>query len=1157
MLVTNQNGLQFEVEVNDNKLTLPPDVKEVNDWGEKLVDGDIVVVIGDDVKKLPPEFPEWLRDVRVSNPTDSVTYIDDKGIVKEVKLEGQNVEIPNDAYRLLDWGQLEKNEYGNYPWHEFKLTSSLVSVPNYFPEYLKTIDNMFSDPYIKLFPEIINWDLSGITYSNKTFSNRDLIKEADIISKVRMPNNTSLSSVFENSKLNFNDVKDLVNWEELQYASRLFHKTQFGDKNDEITKLTMGELVTTDEMFSESNFNEDISNWRPVKANRVDGMFRNNTSFNQDLSGWEFPQIALKPTSFDEGASSWELPRPSFGLKIGKPLIVKQESGNLLEIYYNGESISLDEIDWEDPVVEVVDWGEPDESIELSDYFIVEMGASIEKVPDYLPKWITNISQMFSRSTSFNDPNITKWDFSHVTAADQAFLMARSFNQDLSHVRFELIPEKPYGFDDMTRDWEEKHKPKFGKDTGIELTLNSYSFSPKGNVITVDFTIGEEIPYGLVGKVIMPDGEIGGMFDLGQSGEVELYVPVGLSNGDEVKIVFPEDGSFHFTPSEFILTVSGLVSTIEIPSVTDIKVHEDYKTLTGRVEMDEIPEGLKFKLTDMITQGGSDKWYEVDKDGTLTIINDEYFYEGTSYSLECIDMGEDFITPSWEFISLDYLLKEPYPVPKLEGDVIVSDDGKEVTITTTGIFGAKLGVSISNVVGSNIGSKLIPYTPEPTEYVFEVGDPGLLPGEDYIIKAKDMSGKIKEVTIGEFTYTPEPQIPVINLELESYKLDPSGKSLTVKFSSDEDIPSGVEGVLIAPNLIPQNYFNLTTTEEIVLPIIADIKNGQFMTIDFSENEDVEVNPSEFKIEVSGLIEKIEVPYPTNLTVGSDYKTLTGKIEMEEIPEGLSFRVRDFINGDVTEYVDVSENGDMLLVSDFYYSFGNVYYLEFKDLGPEVNVPEGISVPVKAPSYDLSPDRLNISDLTQISDDEIGFVLEPLLGYELTVSITDSDGNKVLTTKIPYGEDSVHVVNSDVKLIDGETYTIEVKDASETINVPKQQLVFVGDTPEEPEVPTDPEEPTEPEVPVDPEEPETPTDPEEPVNPEEPEEPTDPEVPVDPPVDPEEPEENPEEEEDCSLPTVGFHFDLDFPAVPAEVIVEMRVEFRLKALRCSKCHENKK
>lgn len=860
MLVTNQNGLQFEVEVNDNKLTLPPDVKEVNDWGEKLVDGDIVVVIGDDVKKLPPEFPEWIRDVRVSNPTDSVTYIDDKGVVKKVKLEEQNVEIPNDAYRLLDWGQLEKNEYGNYPWHEFKLTSSLVSVPNYFPEYLKTIDNMFSDTEIKLFPEIVNWDLSEIIYSNRVFANRDLIKEADIISKVRMPNNTSLSSVFENSKLNFNDVKDLINWEELRYAPRLFHKTQFGDKNDEITKLTMGELIDTDGMFSESNFNENISNWRPVKANRVDGMFRNDTSFNQDLSGWEFPQIALKPTSFDEGATSWTMSRPTFGLKIGKPMILKKESGEVVELYHNGYSISLDDVDWEDPIVELVDWGEPDESIELTEHFTIELGSGIKKVPDYLPKWLTNLTNLFFRSSQINDPNITKWDFSHVMTADQMFMMARNFNQDLSKANFDKIPEKPYNFDFSARKWQEDYKPKFGKDNSIELTLNSYSFSPKGNVITVDFTIGEELPHGVMGSVILPDGEVANMFELEHSGEMELLVLEGLNNGDEVKITFPEDGPIHFTPNEFILTVSGLVTVIEIPEVTDIKVHEDYKTLTGRVEMDEIPEGLKFKLTDMVTQSGSDKWHEVDKDGTLTIINDEYFYEGTSYSLECIDMGEGFVTPSWEFISLDYLLKEPYPVPKLEGDIVVSEDGKEVTITTTGVIGAKLGVTISNVAGSNIGSKLIPYTPEPTEYVYEVRDPGLLPGEDYIVKAKDMSGKIKEVIIGEFTYTPE----------------------------------------------------------------------------------------------------------------------------------------------------------------------------------------------------------------------------------------------------------------------------------------------------EPETPTDPEEPTEPEVPVDPEEPETPTDPEEPVNPEEPEEPTDPEVPVD----PEEPEENPEEEEDCSLPTVGFHFDLDFPAVPAEVIVEMRVEFRLKALRCSKCHENK-
>jgi hypothetical protein len=43
----------------------------------------------------------------------------------------------------------------------------------------------------------------------------------------------------------------------------------------------------------------------------MNGMFKNATSFNQDLSDWG--PLGAMPSGFDDGADSWVLDRPVWG----------------------------------------------------------------------------------------------------------------------------------------------------------------------------------------------------------------------------------------------------------------------------------------------------------------------------------------------------------------------------------------------------------------------------------------------------------------------------------------------------------------------------------------------------------------------------------------------------------------------------------------------------------------------------------------------------------------------------------------------------------------------------------------------------------------------------------------------------------------------------
>ena len=61
----------------------------------------------------------------------------------------------------------------------------------------------------------------------------------------------------------------------------------------------------------------DIGSWDDVSSvtlvSRMNYMFNEATSFNQNLSGWCVSLITTEPSNFDTGATSWTLARPVWG----------------------------------------------------------------------------------------------------------------------------------------------------------------------------------------------------------------------------------------------------------------------------------------------------------------------------------------------------------------------------------------------------------------------------------------------------------------------------------------------------------------------------------------------------------------------------------------------------------------------------------------------------------------------------------------------------------------------------------------------------------------------------------------------------------------------------------------------------------------------------
>ena len=200
----------------------------------------------------------------------------------------------------------------------------------------------------------------------------------------------------------------LISWKSMENAF-------FGCTNLTINATDVPDLSFVSNMrrmFRDAtSFNSDISGWDVSGFKDMTSMFQGATSFNSDLSSWDISgfkimsSMFLNATSFNSDISDWDV------------------SGviNMSSMFFYATSFNSDISGW-------------DVSSVVSMQGMFNGATSFNSdIGNWDVSSVTGIgmASMFAEATSFNS-DISNWDVSSVTNMSSMFFNATSFNQDIS-----------------------------------------------------------------------------------------------------------------------------------------------------------------------------------------------------------------------------------------------------------------------------------------------------------------------------------------------------------------------------------------------------------------------------------------------------------------------------------------------------------------------------------------------------------------------------------------------------------------------------------------------------------------------------------------------------------------------------------------------------
>jgi len=297
------------------------------------------------------------------------------------------------------------------------------------------------------------------------------------------------------STLGAADITNL-DMSEVVTAREMFRYTNFSTNSSDLTGWNVSNIRDFTSMFEDTNFNQDISGWTicsdkstpitdvvasywtpseitiagnsyshfdrlhgwyefgpesdggwRVSSNGVYGvifqkMFKDNASFNQDISSWDTSAVFRFDEIF-EGASSFNQPLNSWNTS---------NAMTFLDMFEGASSFNQPIGSWDTSNV----------------VMMYDMFKSNDSFNQDISSWdtsnVVSFHGMFESTNSFNR-TIANWDTSNVTDMSSMFFNASVFNQDLSGWNVTNITSEPNLFDTGANSWTlPNSRPVWGTD---------------------------------------------------------------------------------------------------------------------------------------------------------------------------------------------------------------------------------------------------------------------------------------------------------------------------------------------------------------------------------------------------------------------------------------------------------------------------------------------------------------------------------------------------------------------------------------------------------------------------------------------------------------------------------------------------------------------
>ncbi len=287
------------------------------------------------------------------------------------------------------------------------------------------MSDMFSRTYV-FNDSLNNWIVSKVTDMSNMFNYSKIFNQD--ISGWDVSNVTDMSGMF-NQAFRFN--KDISNWN-VDKVSKYDAFTSFYSALKSINEPNFP--LTKAELVSKIEKGDDVTKANTIRITDMSELFKNNTTFNQDISGWDVSNVTNMSSmfynafAFNDSLSTWDVSNVTdmsymfyHAFVFDKPLNnwVVSNVTDMSYMFCYASSFDKPLNDWD--------------VNNVSDMSGMFYGARTfnQDINGWFVSKITDMSMMFCSASAFSKP-LNDWDVSNVTDMSSMFSGASAFNQDIS-----------------------------------------------------------------------------------------------------------------------------------------------------------------------------------------------------------------------------------------------------------------------------------------------------------------------------------------------------------------------------------------------------------------------------------------------------------------------------------------------------------------------------------------------------------------------------------------------------------------------------------------------------------------------------------------------------------------------------------------------------